>query len=285
MHRSAVAAIVLYQMVNLYRRRPSKQHNRAAHRLLRELIQVYQELDAGGAIKWLAPKIVYQEAYLSFLNEARCDTAVRRFLSSAEQERCVGRAMPAAISTAQALVVELRRGSRVTERLARVRDALANADTADELRWLNENLPIHQAAANLAEGRFESARSMVDNLAVADESLARGSRQAKARYIAGIAAFQMGDRGTGLELVSAARRAYWTTTKAEGRAAVCTTLGDMWLCVGERDNAVDRFREALAQPAHMDNQAAQDVARQRLAQLEVSARINLHGVFHPWVAT
>lgn len=279
-----IATVLMYHFVNLYRRRPSKRHNRAANCWLRGLRQSYFALPDRAGVEWLEPKILYHEGYLYFLSDASSSVALSLFERSAELEASHNSIVGAAISTAQATVARLRRGEDIEEDLRRCMDALTDATDIDGMRWYTRNIPIHYGCVALMKQDYTMAAELVEPIAisVASATADQVSRPEKALYVLGLANFYAGETpDKAIQLLEASRKAYWASAKAEGRSSVMVSLGDAYWSAGDYDKAADVYREALGQPAHMDNQGALVVATRRLSELEVS-RVWKHAMYHPW---
>ncbi len=278
-----VACVVLYQFVNLYRRRQSLHHLRAARRHLSRLRDTFASLDDQRDVEWLTPLIRYHEGYLSFLADASGEEAFELFKASASLENSSSRRIGAAISEAQALVVCMRRGEVTFNRLTALQEALADANDQDGVRWRDENILVHMAAAALAENRADVAYDLVARF-VAPSALHRdgaGARPAKALYIAGLALLRE-DTLAGLNRLEEARRAYWTAAAAEGRAAVLLSLGDALVLNGDLASARNAYTAAKNQPRHMDNDEAAKKAESRLALLNAGSQPRIARVYDPW---
>ena len=282
--KDKTATVLLYHFVNLYRRRPGKRYNRAAGRFLQRLKKTYSALPDRAGLEWLEPKILYQEGYLHFLSDAASLVALGMFNRSAEFEASQDSPVGRAISAAQATAVRLRQGEDVEEDLRSCLDALADTTDLDGIRWYTQNMPIHRGCVALMKGDYTLAAELVKPITAVDssESVEQGSRPAKALYVLGLATFQVNETpDEAIQLLEASRKSYWASALAEGRGSVMVSLGDAYWSAGDRGKAAERYREALSQPAHMDNQRALAIAERRLADLQ-DGRAWTHVLYHPW---
>ncbi len=278
------AVVLLYHLVNLYRRRPGIRYNRAASRFLLRLKKAYYALDNLTGVEWLEPKIFYQEGYIHFLSNPTDSSTYGLFIKSSALESKQGNKVGEAISNAQSLVVKLRRSENIWSILNRQQDDLCNTNNEDGLRWYNQNVPIHLACSSLMNKDFLTASELTKPLLL-DKDLRKsdqGSRPAKALYVMGIAAYFGHDSAdNAITLVEKSRKAYWASSIAEGRAGVIVTLGDLYWSAGDRAEAKRKYSEALRQPVHMDNYQSIQIAKKRLSQLSIGKKWK-GALYHPW---
>ncbi|MCK4820151.1 hypothetical protein KA005_30580 [bacterium] len=278
------AVVLLYHFVNLYRRRPGIRYNRAASRFLSRLKKTYYALDNLTGVEWLEPKIFYHEGYLHFLAKPTDNHTYRLFNKSSALESNQGNKVGAAMSKAQSLVVKLRRGEDIWSILNRQQDDLCNTNSEDGMRWYNQNVPIHLACSSLMKKDFTTASELIKPMILDKDSRKtdQGSRPAKALYVMGIAAyFEHDSADNAIALVEKSRKAYWTSSIAEGRAGVIVTLGDLYWSAGDRAEAKRKYSEALRQPVHMDNDQSIQIAKKRLSQLSIGKEWRGE-LYHPW---
>lgn len=275
------ATVLLYHFVNLYRRRSGELYNRAAGRYIQQLNKNYSELPSKIGLEWLKPKILYQEGYLFFLANAASPVALQLFNRSAEFETKGGNTVGRAISAAQATVVRLRQGEDVDGDIQRCQDTIADAADTDAIRWYTQNIPIHRSCVALMKQDYTLAAELAEPIALLD-SATQSYRPSKALYVLGLAAFQMNATpANAIALLEKSRKSYWAAAATEGRASVMVSLGDAYWSIGERQKAEEMYREALRQPAYMDNQRAIAIGKRRLVKL-LDRGVWKDQLYHPW---
>lgn len=269
-----VASVLLLKMVQLYRRRSGREHVRAAGGYLAKLKNLLAEVEGPTRIDWLRGIVAYEEAYLGFLADAASYATEMLFRQSEELERSYGRKRGLLVSKAQRVVATMRqdasRGAvdglkRAQAELRGVRDELAGDVHALAQSWVQSNIPVHCAYAEVARGRHHAAIAAVRALA--------DSGSGSALWYSGVAKAREGDMESGTKDLEAARRAFYRNSRAEGFGSLLVALGDAYCLAGRRDDAVKTYTEATRQPPGMDNKASICAAGARLVRLECGRAI------------
>jgi len=264
---SLVAAVLLLKMVQLYRRRPGKEYQKAAQKHLLKLKSLLSSLDNSVKSSWIRGVVGYEEAYMAFLRGATSIETEALFRASEELEKLYGRKIGLFVSRAQMLVARMRRlahsGSHIASNqndLLRIQDYLSGYSDGLSKSWVDHSIPVQLAYGDLVQGKNAKAEERITALA------SQGA--ASSLWYRGVARLRMGELAIGAADLVEARRAFYRDGQTERRANLLVALGDAFILAGRKEDARGAYSEALKQPEAMDNYDARLVARVRILNLD-----------------
>ncbi|MHB8882635.1 MAG: HNH endonuclease [Thermodesulfovibrionales bacterium] len=268
-----VAAVLLLKMVQLYRRRPGKEYQKAAQKHLLKLKSLLSALDNSVESNWIRGVVGYEEAYIAFLRGATSIDTEALFRASENLEKLYGRKIGLFVSRAQMIVARMRRlalsGSHIVSNqndLLKIQDNLSGYSDGLSKSWVDYSIPVHLAYGDLVQGKNKKAEERIAGLA--------SQGVATSLWYRGVARLRMGELAIGTTDLVEARRAFYRDGQSERRSNLLVALGDAFILAERKEDARSAYSEALKQPEAMDNYDARQVARVRILNLNEGQYIN-----------